>query len=56
MGEGPFWACVDIEMNTLPRATSLDVGLLMEHASFNILDEGNILKWLDIAFTLNNQG
>ena len=33
----------------------LDVELLMEHAIFNFLDEGDILKWLDIAFTRNNQ-
>ena len=36
-------------------ATYLDVELLMKLASFNILDEGDILKWLDIRFTLNNQ-
>ena len=30
--------------------------MLMDHESFNILDGGAILKLLDIAFTLNNQG
>ena len=52
----PFRASVDFKMNMLPRATCLDVELLMEHTSLYIFDEGDILKWLDIAFTLNNQG
>ena len=52
----PFWACVDLKMDMLSMATCFDVELLIEHSSFNILDEGDILKWFDIAFTLNNQG
>ena len=44
MEEAPFRVCVVIKMNMLPKATCLDVELLMEHASFNILDEGNIPK------------
>ena len=35
----PFRACVDLKMNMFP----MDVELLMEHTSFNILDEGDIL-------------
>ena len=42
-------------MNMLPRATCLDLELQMEHAAFNILDEGDFLKFLDIAFNLINQ-
>ena len=35
---------LDLKMYMLLRATCLDVELLMEFASFNILDEGDILK------------
>ena len=39
-----FRACVDLKMKMMLMATCLDVELLMEYASFNILDEGDILK------------
>ena len=38
------YGCVYLKMNMLPWATCLDMELLMEHTSFNILDEGDILK------------
>ena len=40
----PFRACVDLKMNMLFMAIGLHVELIMEHSSFDILDEGDILK------------
>ena len=39
-------------MNMLPMATCLDVELLIKHASFNILEEGDILKLLTLNLPL----
>ena len=40
----PFQLCVDLKVNMLPRATCLDVELLMEYTSFNVLDEGEMIR------------
>ena len=43
-----------LEMNMLPWATCLNAELSSEYASFDILVVIDVLKWWDIAFTLND--
>ena len=51
----PIHFVLTLEMNMLPWATCLNAELSSEYASFDILVVIDVLKWWDIAFTLNSE-